>query len=401
MKKTKKERIAEYKALVPYTNSDKQRERLAACIELGDQEKAAKKFGCNRKVINSAIAAIKNNARKQGFQLPGETFSPITSHFIKGESALVDNNGVTKMKWIKTDTDKAEKIEALRLGIIEAFDSYKGASEIVTPPETIVDSDLLVSLPIGDAHIGMLAWVEDAGENFNLKKAEDIYKTALSSMIKAAPNAAECLIKDMGDFLHRNDNKNSTPQSGNVLDCDGRAIKMKRVAVELLIHAVKEALKKFPLVRLKNVIGNHAPEAEQMLGLALELYFHNEPRVIVEVSTNKFWYYRWGKVLIGTCHGDGVKHGELPLIMAADVPEMWGLTVFRYFFIGHIHHQQIKEYQGCSVESINTLTPNDAWHHGAGYRSRKNIKLIVLHKEYGEIERITKDISMILDEGKD
>ena len=81
--------------------------------------------------------------------------------------------------------------------------------------------------------------------------------------------------------------------------------------------------------------------------------------------------------------------------MASDVPQKWGETLFRYFYIGHIHHQSLKEYQGCSVESINTLTPNDSWHHGSGYRSRKNIKLMVLHKEYGEIERITKDISML------
>ncbi len=199
----------------------------------------------------------------------------------------------------------------------------------------------------------------------------------------------------MGDFLHRNDNKNSTPASGNVLDCDSRSLKMMRVAVKTLIHCVNSALKKFPKVLLRNVLGNHSPEGEQMLGLAMELYFHNNPRVIVENSPNKFWYYHFGKTLLGFHHGDKIKQAVLPLIMASDASKEWGNSDFRYFFIGHIHHQSVKEYQGCSVESINTLTPNDAWHHGSGYRARKNIKLLVFHKEYGEVERVTKDVSMI------
>lgn len=385
------------KQLLPYCQSDIQKTRLEAVIKHGKQKKAAEALGCSPRRVSESINIVKKHARSQGFQPTGDVFKPIVGHFVKGESALVGADGVPRMKWVKTDTDKELSLQLLQKAILEAFDEYKGEAGQVPPPEVHSNKDLLVSIPIGDAHLGMLAWAEDAGEDFDLKKADKIYCQAFSRMIDAAPNAAECLIKDMGDFLHRNDNKNQTPQSGNSLDCDGRSIKMIRIAVKILIHAINEALKKFPVVRLKNVIGNHSPEGEQMLALALELYFHNEPRVIVEQSTNKFWYYQWGKTLIGTCHGDGVKHGELPMIMAADVPEMWGNTIFRYWFIGHIHHQQIKEYQGCTVESVNTITPNDAWHHGAGYRSRKNIKLIVFHKKYGEIERLTKDISMLID----
>ena len=382
------------KQLKPYCNSEKQLERLEAVIECGSQKKASEKLGCCRRRVNETISTIKANARKQGFQVGGEPFKPIIGHFVKGESALVNAKGEVAMKWVKTDTNKELQLEQLQKSITSAFDEYKGKSFEVEAPKNC-DEDLLCLIPIGDAHIGMMAWHEECGEDFDLKYAEFYLTRAMERLVESAPNAKTCLIADMGDFLHRQDNKNQTPNSGAILDCDNRTLKMMRIAVKILIHAVNKALGKFETVILRNVCGNHSPEGEQMLSLALELYFHNNERVVVDSSPNKFWYYKHGKALLGFHHGDKVKQAELPMIMASDVPKMWGETMFRYFFIGHIHHQMIKEFQGCSVESINTLTPNDSWHHGSGYRSRKNIKLVVLHKEFGEIERITKDISML------
>jgi hypothetical protein len=385
----------QFEQLKPYCNTKIQEKRLQAVIDCnGNQQKACNSLGENRSSFKKSIAQIKESARKQGFQVGGETFRPISGHFVKGESALIGADGVAKLKWIKTDTNKELQLEILQKAITEAFSEYKGTSFEVAQPVDVED-DLLCLIPIGDAHIGMMAWNEECGEDFDLKYAEFYLTRAMERLVDSAPNAKTCIIADMGDFLHRQDNKNQTPNSGAILDCDNRTLKMMRIAVKILIHSVNQALAKFETVILRNVCGNHSPEGEQMLGLAMELYFHNNNRVIVDATPNKFWYYQHGKTLLGFHHGDKVKQAELPMIMASDVPKKWGDTMFRYFFIGHIHHQSLKEYQGCSVESINTLTPNDSWHHGSGYRSRKNIKLMVMHKKFGEIERITKDISML------
>jgi len=391
MKLTKEQ----YIQLKPYCDTQKQLSRLEAVISCnGNQSEACRMLDQNRSSFKKSITQIKKKARDQGFQVGGEKFKPIRGHFVKGESALVDANGEAKLKWIKTDTNKELQLEQLHEAITTSFDEYKGKSfESKQPVNT--EEDLLCLIPIGDAHVGMMAWHEECGEDFDLKYAEFYLTRAMERLVDSAPNAKTCIIADMGDFLHRQDNKNQTPNSGAILDCDNRTLKMMRVAVKVLIHAVHKALDKFDEVILRNVHGNHSPEGEQMLSLALELYFHNNSRVKVYSSPNKFWYYQHGKTLLGFHHGDKVKQAELPMIMASDEPKMWGDTMFRYFFIGHIHHQSLKEYQGCSVESINTLTPNDSWHHGSGYGSRKNIKMMVFHREYGEIERITKDISML------
>src|SRR5678816_865144 len=87
-------------------------------------------------------------------------------HAVKGVSTLLDPEGNVIQQWIKTSAvndERAAWLEAVR--------------EIVAPLPRIEplpapdyrDSDLLAVFPVGDPHVGLLAWHEDAGENFDLK----------------------------------------------------------------------------------------------------------------------------------------------------------------------------------------------------------------------------------------
>ena len=95
-------------------------------------------------------------------------------------------------------------------------------------------------------------------------------------------------------------------------------------------------------------------------------------------------------------HGDTIKEQNLIGVMAADRAEQWGLTKHRYWYVGHVHHVNKKEYPGGVVEYFRTLAAGDAWHHGQGYRSGRDMCLIVLHKDHGEVERHRCDIGMIV-----
>jgi hypothetical protein len=107
------------------------------------------------------------------------------------------------------------------------------------------------------------------------------------------------------------------------------------------------------------------------------------------------WYYRFGKVLIGSTHGDTIKGGDMVAVMAADRPEDWGATVHRHVYVGHVHHHDSKEYRGGTVEYFRTLAARDAWHAGQGYRAGRDMRLIVMHKDHGEIERHRCDVGML------
>ena len=115
------------------------------------------------------------------------------------------------------------------------------------------------------------------------------------------------------------------------------------------------------------------------------------------MSPSKFWYYKFGKILIGSTHGDTAKPNKLPEIMAADKPSEWGDTDYRYWYTGHIHSRNVIEFSGCVWESFRTLAAKDAWHSGAGYRSGRDMCSILLHKDFGEIGRNTVSVKMISD----
>jgi len=63
----------------------------------------------------------------------------------------------------------------------------------------------------------------------------------------------------------------------------------------------------------------------------------------------------------------------------------------------HIHHDTKTEFSGCSVESFRTLAAKDNYAHSGGYRAGQDSKALVIHKEYGEIERHTVNIDQLVE----
>jgi hypothetical protein len=162
-----------------------------------------------------------------------------------------------------------------------------------------------------------------------------------------------------------------------------------------MVYAVRRMLEKHERVLFRINGGNHDGHSSYALALMMDCYFHMEPRVEVDLSPAVCWYHQFGNVLLGSTHGDTIKGADLIGVMAADKPEAWGQTTHRHWLVGHVHHQDIKEYRGGTVEYFRTLAARDAWHQGQGYRAGRDMRLIVLHKEYGEIERHRCDVAMV------
>lgn len=47
------------------------------------------------------------------------------------------------------------------------------------------------------------------------------------------------------------------------------------------------------------------------------------------------------------------------------------------------------------VESFRTLAAKDAWHSSMGYQSGRDMKCILFHKDWGEVERHTVSVQML------
>jgi hypothetical protein len=368
---------------------------IEAFNETGNIAKAAKKFGVDRSAVSRCLKSVKERAALGGLAPDNGLTHEVPSPFVvKGFSTLYDSDGNQKAQWIKTKVDEARIEEGVKEAIEFLVKEAKGLSPAVKTPKH-TQSELLAAYPFGDPHIGMYAWAAEAGKDFDLSIAERETLSAFDRLITSAPDAETCLLVSLGDTMHANDQTNRTPQHGYQLDVDSRYPKVLSVAIRIFRHATLRALEKHKKVIVRIEPGNHDPQAKWAIAFALSAYFDNNPRVEIDLSPSKFWFYRFGKVLIGTTHGDTTKHQSLGQLMATDRPEDWGATKFRYWYTGHVHHRSVLESPGVMCESFRTLAASDAHATSHGYRSGRDLCCIVHHKDYGEIERHRCDVAML------
>ncbi len=315
-------------------------------------------------------------------------------YHLRGISELRGADGNVKLRWVKSAADAETKLLQLQDAIRAIGEEIPRAKRVRAPKRR--DDDLLCVYPLGDPHLGMHAWGLECGQDFDLKIAERNLVTAVDHLAELAPPAKHALVINLGDFFHA-DSSAATTTRGTRVDVDSRWAKVLAVGVRVMRRIIDRALEKHDHVTVICEIGNHDDHSAQMLALCLEQYYEREPRVTIDTSPSKFHWYRFGKNLIGTTHGDTVKLDRLPGIMACDRATDWGETEHRYWYVGHVHHDQLKEYPGCVVETFRTLAPKDAWHAAQGYRSGQDLKLDVIHREGGRNNRHVVGIRQVFE----
>ena len=308
-------------------------------------------------------------------------------------STLYDQEGRVTQQWVSERPEDATR-EALWKECAKAFADSLPRAPVVAAPDC-VSTALMAAYPIGDLHLGMYAWAEEAGDDYDLAIAEKLLLGAIGNLVQSIPPCEKAVIASMGDFQHYDSQVPETPEHKNTLDADSRFAKMVRVSIHCIRHAINIALSRHQEVRVILESGNHDPYSTAFLTESLVAIYENEPRVVVDASPRPFHYVEFGANLIGTHHGDGVKMADLPLIMATDRPEAWGRTKYRTWWTGHIHKDAVVDINGVRVESFRVLPPTDAWAYGRGYRSQRSLTAIAYHERYGETARYTVNPAML------
>jgi len=381
--------------LLEFCQTERQRNILTALIENGgNRRKTAKQIGLAERSLYEMIARVRQYAARHGVSPDhGLTHATPPGFAVKGVSTLYNADGEQTAQWVKT-TAEAERPEALREAILEAFEDYRGRGKVSAAPKHS-EADLMTVYPMGDPHLGAYSWAEETGDDFDLKIAEQNLCESVSRLVACSPKSEVGLILNLGDFFHSDTSENRTLRSGHALDVDTRWAKVLRVGVRAMMQCIESACRKHQTVIVKNLIGNHDDHTSQMLSIALGLFYEGNERVIIDESPSKFWFHRFGRVLIGATHGDTCKPTALPGIMAHDRAGDWGETKHRYWYTGHIHSQTVMEFPGVLWESFRTLAGKDAWTASKGYRSGRDMYAIVHAKDHGEVERHRVDIGML------
>jgi len=369
-------------------------EKIAAIEKTGSCGKAAILMGIGKSSVSNSIRRLKARAAKSGYAPECNLNSPVPEGYkIQGTSTLYDDAGNVKLQWVKTNEDREAFLEASKIAVEALCEEVKGKSPKVKIPFQHQNDKLLTLYPLGDAHVGMFASKEESGEDYNCQIAADTITSGFNSLVASAPNSKYCLIANVGDWLHTDNSTNQTRRSGNILDVDGRWSSIFKTGVLILRSCINKALEKHEYVKVVNAIGNHDDDSAYALSLVLSAYFDNNPRVEIEDTHKIHKYHKFGNTLFGITHHGSRKIDDLPMVMATDQPKEWGDTLYRHWITGHIHHKTVQEYRGCVVESFRSISPNDAWSTGAGFRSGRDMQLVVFHSEYGETARYRFDIN--------
>ncbi len=370
-------------------------------IAAGNFADAAIKMQLEPHVLRAYLSELKRKAAVRGYSPGHDMVKTVPEGFsVKGVSTLYAADGSVSAQWVKSKREDDHKYAALLDAMSHIADAWQSKAEPVKAPKQILDEDLLCVFPLGDPHLGSLCWPQETGgDKFDLAIAEQNLFTAVDHLVGIAPPAARALVINLGDFFH-SDSKRGETTRGTPVDVDGRWPKVLATGVRVMRRLIDRALEKHGHVTVINEIGNHDDHSSIMLSIALGQFYEREPRVTIDTSPEPFHWFRFGKCMLGVHHGDKTKSANLPAVMACDRPEDWGATRHRYFYVGHIHHDTVKEYPGVTVESFRTLAARDAWHHGQGYRSGRDLKLDVLHREFGRINRHIIGIDQIVSKEK-
>lgn len=346
----------------------------------------AERYGVGLRNIQHIVYGRKSqNRSKEHFDQQGG--------YVKGRSVLYDSEGNLKLEWVKTVNHK--ETEAFKALVDDLCERIPSLPPVPAPVKSTNYDHLLAVYPMGDPHFGLYSWHEETGNDFDLDTAERDLCNAVDRLVASAPPCPHALIVNLGDFFHADTMDNQTWRSGNQLDVDSRWLKVLRTGIRALIRCVQSALTKHQKVTVICAIGNHDDHSSMFLMTVLSHLFADDSRVTIVDSPTIKHYYRFGKVLIGVHHGHTIKMQDLPMQMATDRKEDWGETRHFYWLTGHIHHDSRKEYNGVIVESFRTLAGRDAWAAQMGYHSGRDMKCILFHSEYGEVERHTVSVEML------
>lgn len=407
--------------------TEREWEFMEAWATHGTSRAAADALGASQATIAEARTRLVKRASRRGYNPSADLIHPTAPGMVsRGTSILYNKEGEIQGYWnktmpegmepeervkmpdpktitkISTNFDRegkvtqqwiAEKPELVQREILWRQFAKELAADIdfravpVPFKDVLVRDDLMAVLPVGDHHLGMLAWDKETGDDYDLKIGETMLNRAFDYLLQAMPACAICLIPFLGDFLHYDGFEAVTPTNRNQLDSDTRFPKMVRAAIRAIRYAIQAALERHGRVHVIIEIGNHDLATSVFIMECLYNIYENDPRVTIDTSPQHYHYFQFGKTLIGTHHGHGTKMAELPGIMAYDRAKEWGETEYRYWYTGHVHHDQVIEKPGCRMESMRILPPRDAYAQQKGYRSGRDMKGIVIHKDHGEVAR--------------
>lgn len=361
-------------------------EVLDALAQAGSQSAAARMLGIPRETFRSRLA----KAQEAGLHLSSGAQMAVDHASLSGVEA--------KAGWrvIQHEDGSRDSVywRAPEVQAEDAADRIRSILEGLSPAEPIKaprlsDADLCTVYPIADRHQGMRAWAAETGSNYDNRIASDRLKEWIGRCVASSPAAETAVILDVGDGEHIDDQTNATPKSKNQLDVDSRVFMTLESSIKSLAYSVDLALHKHRKVIVRILPGNHNPTLYMATMFALAERYRNEPRVDVQKVPGEFFIYQFGRCMLAAHHGDKSKPERTVMALADNHASIWGATYHRFLWTGHLHHAKAQDIGGVHWMQLRAMCERDAHAVASSYTGRAQLVAITLHKNDGEIMRVS------------
>lgn len=355
---------------------------------LGTKE-IAEKYDCSERAVQYRLKRL----AEKGYSPQHDMTKEVAPGFLlKGTSTLY-KDGEQVLQWVKTKVDPARMLEMAKEFLAGVSDDI--SRELPTEAPAYKTTNLLNFFPITDYHLGMLAWDEESGDDWDMKIAESLATKWLEHAISTAPKADVAVLANMGDFLHWDGLAAVTPQSRHVLDADTRYTKLVRVAIRLIRRMIQMLLATHKQVHVIMAEGNHDEASSVWLREALKVIYEDEPRITLDDNPDPYYCYEFGNTVLFVHHGHKRKAEQVDQVLAAKFRKEFGRTEHAYAHVGHLHHLKALETTLMVVEQHRTLAAKDAYASRGGWLSERAASVITYHATYGEVQRATITPAML------
>jgi len=326
-------------------------------------------LGKNNEVVRTIKGYRENNdVSTEGLMVTSVTKGPYGGAYVKYEKEEISHSDLEQLiKDIAT----------------EHSPSYKKIDRKQT-----TDGKLLI-VDIADIHIGKYSSTDECSRGCNIPLAVSRAKEAFGSILLQATghNIDQILLTVGNDIIHF-DNDHGTTTSGTKQDTAGTLREAFKAAQKMYIEFL-ETLIPIAKVHVMHNTSNHDFFSGWALAQVLEAWF-KDTDVTFDVSGQHRKYFKYGKSLIGSTHGDGAKEKDLLPLMTEDNPKISKHECpFRYVYCHHKHHKIAKDYINGTVEYVRSTSTDDAWHNRNGYLSMPAGEGFIHSKDRGQIARLT------------
>jgi hypothetical protein len=367
-------------SLVEFANSDRQREAVTAFEKYGGFGQAAKKLGIDRVTLREHVRKVQARAAIRGWSPENDMVKTVPEPYVvKGTSTLYDEDGKQKLQWVKTSLEHEKLIAMMREVVSEMRSDVKPVKPIKLQAKPQLD-ELLNLYTLSDAHLGMLAWHEDGGDDWDVNIAERVILDAFECLMECSPNSKHGVFAQLGDGLHSDGMVPITPSSGHVLDQDSRFHKVVRSAIRIFRTVINNLLAKHEKVTVVMAQGNHDPASSVWLQEMFSVLYEANKRVEIIVSPKPYYAIEHGDVMLGFHHGHKCKTTDLPEVFLGEFRAMYGRTKQTYIHCGHLHSIKVIETNSAVIEQHRTVAARDAYSSHNGYKSGRSMNVVSYHK---------------------